>query len=506
VQLHVVFFGDLAVSAPSATSSVAALVRADATVLRTDLIPAEQTGAIAVYGATPALRATAALRVRAGRFLDAASARLPVVVLGAVAARRRLGVRDGLKWLVGLWLIAAGLLLPSLGAGPFGAFIRQGPLVASLALATVVAVYGAVLYGLAQLLRPVAATIEAAEPGRRRLVRLVGLVGVVVLGGGVAAWQLVENLTRGASSAVSAGLGRGAGRLPAEITPVPEFYTVSKNFFSDPVVDAAPWRLEIGGKVAEPFSLTYEELQALPAVEDYRTLLCISNEVGGDLIGNAHWRGVRLRDLLERAGPAVGAYKVVFTCADDYTDSIRLDKALQPEALVAYQMNGESLTPKHGYPARLLVPGIYGMKNVKWLKKLEVVETDFRGFWQQRGWSDDAIIKTMSRIDTIATASTVGLEPLTIGGVAFAGDRGIQRVEFSVDNGQSWQEAQLRSPLAPYCWVLWSAEWTPPRIGQYTIKARATDQTGVVQTAIVTETLPDGASGLHAVSVRALTT
>jgi DMSO/TMAO reductase YedYZ molybdopterin-dependent catalytic subunit len=398
-------------------------------------------------------------------------------LLGALAGRRHLGPRDGLIWLVTLWLATAALLLPALGAGPFGALTPQGPVGASLALAGIVAVYGGVLYGLAQLLQAAPAA-SPANARRRRLVRLAGLSGLAVVAGGVGVWQLVESLGRRAGSAVYTALAQGAAKLSPEITPVGQFYTVSKNFFADPVVDAPTWRLEIGGKVERPYSLTYDELRALPAVEDYRTLLCISNEVGGDLIGNAQWRGVRLPDLLARAGPAPGAYKVIFTCADDYTESIRFDKAMQPETFLAYEMNGEPLIPKHGYPARLLVPGLYGIKNVKWLRKIEVSERDYRGFWQQRGWTEEGIIKTVSRIDTVASYTSVGTEPLLLGGIAFAGDRGIQRVEFSVDNGQTWQEAQIKPPLGPYTWVLWIAEWTPPGPGQYMVKARATDKTG----------------------------
>jgi DMSO/TMAO reductase YedYZ molybdopterin-dependent catalytic subunit len=425
-------------------------------------------------------------------------------LLGAMAARRRLGLRDGLKWLVALWLLTAWLGLAGLGVGPFGSLTRQGPVAASLTLLAGYAVYGAAFYGLARLLSAGVSDGGAADPARRRLLRLAGLGGVAVAAIGVGAWQLVASTTRGASSAVSAALARGTGQLLPEVTPVGQFYSISKNFFGDPTVDAASWQLEIGGEVARPFSIGYDDLRAMPAVEDYRTLLCISNEVGGDLIGNAHWRGVRLRDLLERAGPAAGAYKVIFTCADDYTDSIRFDKAMQPDAILVYEMNGEPLIPKHGYPARLLVPGIYGMKNVKWVRKIEVSRRDFLGFWQQRGWSDPATIKTMSRIDTVAAFSNVGTEPLLLGGVAFAGDRGIARVEYSVDNGQTWQEAQIKAPLGPYAWVLWMAEWIPPAPGQYTVRVRATDQQGVLQTGIRSEPLPDGASGLHGVSLRAI--
>jgi DMSO/TMAO reductase YedYZ molybdopterin-dependent catalytic subunit len=424
---------------------------------------------------------------------------------GAMAARRRLGLRHGLIWLAGLWLTTAWLGLASLGVGPFGVAARRGPAVATLALAAIFTVYGATFYALAQLLRP--PPIEAgADAGRRRLLRLAGVGGAFALAAGVGAWQLVTSLSRGAAQAASAAVARGVSKMPADVTPVGVFYTVSKNFFVDPTVDGATWRLEIGGKVEQPYSLTYDELRALPAVEDYRTLMCISNEVGGDLIGNARWRGVRLRDLLERAGPAAGAFKVVFTCADDYQDSVRFEKAMQPETIVVYEMNGEPLTPKHGYPARLLIPGIYGMKNVKWVRKIEVLDRDFKGFWQLRGWSDEAVVKTMSRIDTVSRLTTASVEPLLLGGVAFAGDRGIARVEYSVDGGQSWQAAQVKEPLGVLTWVLWMAEWTPPAPGQYTVKVRATDTTGVTQTTLLADPLPDGASGLHTVTVRALET
>ncbi|HEY7060910.1 MAG TPA: molybdopterin-dependent oxidoreductase [Chloroflexota bacterium] len=418
-------------------------------------------------------------------------------LVGAMAARRRLGLRHAVLWLAGLWLSTAWLGLASVGAGPFGTATRQGPVAASLALAACFAAYGATYYGLAPLLRarPGAAGVD---PGRRALLRFAAFGGVAVAMG-AGAWQLAASLARGAAAEVT-----GLRKMPAEITPVGAFYTVSKNFFVDPTVDGAGWRLEVGGNVERPFALDYDALRALPAVEDVRTLMCISNEVGGDLIGNARWRGVRLRDLLEQAGPLPNAYKVVFTCADDYQDSIRFDKAMQPDALLVYEMNGEPLAPKHGYPVRLLVPGIYGMKNVKWVRKIEVTERDFKGFWQQRGWSDEAVVKTMSRIDTLGGLTTANVEPLVLGGVAFAGDRGIIRVEYSVDGGQTWQDAPLQPPLGPLTWVLWTADWTPPTPGQYTIKVRATDGRGVGQAVAPTDPLPDGAAGLHAVTLRAL--
>src|SRR4051812_24084769 len=235
-------------------------------------------------------------------------------LLGAMAARRGLGVGDGIKWLVGLWLATAVLGLTSLGAGSFGSLTRQGPVVTSLALAACFAVYGGALYGLARLFRaaPAAADVDPLDVQRRRFLRLAGLGGLVMVGGAVGLWQLVESLARRTGGAVTVAMAQGLAKLPSEITPVDEFYSVSKNFFSDPTVDGPSWRLEIGGSVERPYAISYEDLRALPAVEDMRTLMCISNEVGGNLIGNASWRGVRLRDLLERAAPAAGAYKVIF--------------------------------------------------------------------------------------------------------------------------------------------------------------------------------------------------
>ena len=185
---------------------------------------------------------------------------------------------------------------------------------------------------------------------------------------------------------------------------------------------------------------------------------------------------------------------------DDYVDSIPFERALHPDNLVALQMNGEALPPGHGFPARLLVPGIYGMKNVKWLTNIRLVEGDVKGFWQQRGWSDKAVYNTNARIDVPHYSDQVTAGPRSVAGVAFAGDRGIQKVEVSVDGGKTWQEAQLKEPLSPYTWVLWILPWdAQPKSA--VIIARATDGTGTVQPAEVRGTLPDGATGYHQIVV-----
>lgn len=285
--------------------------------------------------------------------------------------------------------------------------------------------------------------------------------------------------------------------LALEITPTEDFYQVSKNPF-DPDVDVKHWQLTVKGRVENPLSLTYEALKALPAVEQYATLECIDNTIGGNLIGNALWRGVRLQDLLTSAGLQVDVVDIVLYASDGYTDSIRIERALNAATLLVYEMNGAPLTKIHGFPLRLLVPGIYGMKNVKWITGIEAVDFDFKGYWQKRGWDDQAEYQIMSRIDTPAAAVKGNA---IISGIAFAGDRQISRVEVSTDNGKSWQSAEIKPALSNYTWVLWHKAWTLESAGQYTIKVRATDGRGNLQTSQNTAPDPKGATGLHRIKV-----
>jgi DMSO/TMAO reductase YedYZ molybdopterin-dependent catalytic subunit len=286
--------------------------------------------------------------------------------------------------------------------------------------------------------------------------------------------------------------------LVPEITPTGDFYQVSKNFLSDPVVDASHWTLQVTGLVKQGYTLTYNKLMQLPIVERYQTLTCISNEIGGDLIGNASWRGVPLRDLLAAAQPDPRAKKVVFTAADGYQDSITLDRAMLPTNVLAHTMNGEPLVTGHGMPVRLLVPGIYGMKNVKWLTKIELVAEDFQGYWQTRGWSDTAFINTSSRIDTPANSATIKAGPLTLAGIAFGGDKGISKVEVSLDGGKTWSDGILKDPLGTFTWRFWRFEWDA-KPGNYVAVVRATNGAGELQTATVADTLPSGATGWHTI-------
>jgi len=209
---------------------------------------------------------------------------------------------------------------------------------------------------------------------------------------------------------------------------------------------------------------------------------------------------VRLRDVLERVGLAPGVVDVVFRSAEGYSDSIPVAKALEDTTLVVFGMNGRALPIEHGFPARIIVPGIYGMKNVKWLMGIEAVDRDYQGYWMVRGWSDEARVKTQSRVDVPAggVVSSRGEGPAKVGGVAWAGDRGIQRVEVSEDEGLTWRLAVLKRELSPVAWRLWAADLAPGGGGRQLL-VRAVDGRGEIQAAKRTRPHPDGASGYHRV-------
>lgn len=336
----------------------------------------------------------------------------------------------------------------------------------------------------------------ATDPARREALKHIGAFALVLAAG----QPVIDGLARlGAHAQRAWAQIRG---LSEEVTPVPRHYRVSKNVF-DPAVDARRWVLRIRGLVEREVRLSYEALRALPGqVEQHTGLICVSNPVGGELIGSSLWRGVRLWDVLAMAGVRPGATKLILRGADDYSDSFPIQAARDPETLLVWEHNGSPLTQDHGHPARVLVPEIYGMKNCKWLVELELTDRDFKGYWQTRGWSDEAIVKTMSRIDTPGRGTIlVAGETATIAGVAHAGRREIRRVEISTDGGRTWAEADLKPALSGVAWSLWAHDWTPPEPGRYTLQVRATDGTGAVQTMQSTPPLPEGASGYHAVVV-----
>ncbi|HEX5417451.1 MAG TPA: molybdopterin-dependent oxidoreductase [Chloroflexota bacterium] len=455
--------------------------------------------------------------------------------------------KRGLLGAVGLWLLTNLIVLPLAGHGFFGVGVAVGALALNLALLPAFLLYGLGLAGGYRVLSlrwpmPVAAAADDAltSAERRRLVGgvAVGAIAVVALSwayrisngrsaepapvatpAGSAPRQApsatpppaVPTAASTAAPVANLPTAVGAAQAPAdaawkieglasEVTSPKDFYEVSKNFFSDPKLSPAQWSLQIAGMVKQPRNLNYDELLKMPAVERYETLECISNDIGGELIGNAAWKGVRLKDLLVASEPDPRSTKVVFTASDGYTDSIPFTRAMSDDNLLVYSMDGEPLLPEHGAPARLLIPGIYGMKNVKWLTKIEFVTTDFLGYWQQRGWSDSAFYQTMSRID-VPLHKDLKAGPQEIAGVAFAGDRGIDKVEVSVDGGKTWREATLKPPLGPFTWRLWRLDWNAEP-GSYDILVRATDGKGQLQSKDQTDTFPNGATGWHEIGVK----
>ena len=399
-----------------------------------------------------------------------------------------------------LWAITLFAVIPILGGGLAGRYLRQGVWFTSISLLIVYAVYGAALQLISKFYieKPVTADGKNSLISRRRIVRGVGYA-VLAVGVYDIAWSLFNSWLNSGAGRVHKGDGvfPNVDNLALEITPNKDFYEVSKNAF-DPQLDSKRWKLEIIGLVENPLTFTYDEIKSLPSIEQYATLACISNEVGGNLIGNALWRGVRLKDLLAQAGLKPGVVDIFLRAGDDYTDSIPLGRATQDGTLLVYEMNGEPLTPTHGFPVRLIVPGIYGMKNVKWITRIEAIDRDLKGYWQRRGWDDRAEYKTMSRID--APDSTITGET-TIAGMAFAGDRGIGKIEVSTDGGKTWEQAEIKSPLSPYTWSLWHRQWTPPQPGKHKIIVRATDGRGVTQTSQYAPPAPDGSSGYHSKTI-----
>ncbi|MFQ5800461.1 MAG: sulfite oxidase [Candidatus Hydrothermarchaeales archaeon] len=290
-----------------------------------------------------------------------------------------------------------------------------------------------------------------------------------------------------------------------EVTPNDEFYIT--HYDKVPEIDVENWRLLVTGEVEKELSLSLEGIREMPQTTEYNTLICIGNGIGENLIGNAKWKGVRLKDVLEMAELKESVRDIVLHGADGYVDSFPIEKALHKDTRLIYEMNDEPLPEAHGYPLRAVVPGLYGIKNVKWIEKIQVSADDFRGYWQKRGWSEKGIIKVTSRIDMPRDGEVISGSTYEISGIAFGGKYSITKVEVSTDGGNTWQEAALKPALSRFAWTLWSFDWKIPGIGKYEILARATDESGRVQkegTVVSRRAFPNGADGYHTINVRAV--
>lgn len=274
----------------------------------------------------------------------------------------------------------------------------------------------------------------------------------------------------------------------------------------DPVLPSEQWTLKVRGMVNQELEITYNDLLSMPAIELPGTLVCISFTYGSELISTTRWTGVRLRDVLQMAGIGDGAVELVLKGAGNYTDSIPVAKGLEETTLLAYGMNGETLPREHGFPCRLYVPNTYGEKNVKWLEEIQVVDFDYSGFWQERGWdaaNEEAVINIISIIDTPpgeVTSDESGTVP--VGGVAFAGSRGIQSVQLQIDGGP-WTETTVEPYDPELVWQRWKYDW-PAEPGEHSLTVKAIDGEGVEQVAAENPPFPDGMTGLQKVQVRVL--
>jgi DMSO/TMAO reductase YedYZ molybdopterin-dependent catalytic subunit len=411
---------------------------------------------------------------------------------------RRRASLVGLATLGAVWLAFVVLLWPAMESNYRGLPPSPARVVAALALLLAFAAYAAMVAAVFQP-RPwprTAGDKAAASPGRRAFL-MGGAGAALALATGGLASVLYRRATFGSLGYDGLQL-RGAQTAP--ITPNEKFYVVTKNLI-DPEVSVSSWRLAVVGAVDGSRAYSLDELQALPPVRQEQTLECISNRVGSGLMSNAVWTGVRLSTLLGAARPTTSATRVILHAADGYTHTIPVEKAMEPTTLLAYRMNGQPLPSRHGYPVRLLVPGTYGEVHVKWLDRIELTERPFEGYYEKQGWKP-YFVNTTSRFDTPRSGLRIRRAmAVPLAGVAFAGDRGVSRVEVSPDGGSTWEVATVTYAGTQLTWSLWEHEWSPPGPGSYELAVRATDGLGDVQSATDHGAIPAGATGLHRVKV-----
>ncbi|MCL5962183.1 MAG: molybdopterin-dependent oxidoreductase [Chloroflexi bacterium] len=442
------------------------------------------------------------------------------IVLGAVfgailaALKRNNPTGKPLYGLLGgfILFLVVGWIKSSLGFGPGGEMLDL------FWLAILFLGWG---WSLDTLLGLRAAEAPAAGPApqlsRRRFIYLTGSAG---LAAALMIVGLVAYLRRGSGPQVatepSTTIGPGQTNGPAasppatvlnariqpapgtrpELTPTGAFYRIDINIIP-PRVDSRTWRLKLEGLVNRPLSLSLDDIRSRPAISQVLTLSCISNAVGGDLISTSRWTGTPLREVLSEAGLKDDAAFVNITSADGFYESLRLAEAMDERILLVYDMDGFPLSAEHGFPLRIYIPDLYGMKQPKWITKIKVANYDGSGYWVDRSWSKTAAVNTTSVTDAVSAANpdrTVSTVP--VGGIAYAGAKGISRVEVQMDDGP-WVEAKLRlPPLSPLTWVQWRYDF-PYKSGTHTFRVRAYDGKGKLQTLEPHDTFPDGATGIH---------
>jgi DMSO/TMAO reductase YedYZ molybdopterin-dependent catalytic subunit len=453
----------------------------------------------------------------------------PALVTGIVVVSIALGGRFG-RWSIGrpsvgiAGFVAFGVLGALAASGEPGATVVSALSVAVLAVATGVATLlgllvvgdGRVPIGAAQLESP-----TDPHASRRSFIGLAGaataFAGLTAAGGRRIAGRSAAEAARSeivlpppalTAPTTSASPTPSAPVAFADIDGLSPLYTPNDAFFridtalTVPQVDPDGWSLTVDGLVDQPITLGFDDLRAMPLVEADVTLACVSNEVGGHLVGNARWLGVPLAAVLDQVGVRPDAQQVVGRSVDGFTAGFPL-AVLDDDrpALVAIGMNGEPLPLRHGFPARLVVSGLYGyVSATKWLERIELTTWDgFDGYWIPRGWSKEGPIHTQTRIDVPRNNATVAAGTVAVAGVAWAPSRGIDIVEVQIDDGP-WLQAELSEPIGDHAWRQWMLAWEATA-GEHSIRVRSTDGTGEVQTAEGRPPAPSGATGRHEIRV-----
>jgi DMSO/TMAO reductase YedYZ molybdopterin-dependent catalytic subunit len=409
----------------------------------------------------------------------------------ATAGRARAATSGVVAFLL---LVTIAGLWPNLGTNYHGLPPSKALIVSVLKMLGVTALFVAALVWVDGMLEDV----EGTESDGRRRSFTIGAVATAAMA--VSAGLLARFYAIAAYS--YDGTENTGDDLPP-VTPNDKFYQVTKNNV-DPRPSLSDWAMELGGSVARPAVLHLSDLQAMHPVLQETTLQCISNQIGGGLNSNANWKGVPLKDILERAGASPGAKQVMFHGADGFIDDIPFEKAMDPNTLLVFEMNGVPLPHRHGFPVRMIVPGYVGEKSVKWLTKIEVREKPAQGFYEQQGWGPQFTINNSSRFDTKFDKPLHIGQRTVIKGTAFAGDRGVKQVEVSTDNEKTWQSAEITYRGSDLVWVQWRFPWQPTTLGEVTLSVRCVDNQGGTQSGVDKGPAPNPATGYHHMKAKVL--
>ncbi len=428
---------------------------------------------------------------------------LDLAAAASLAGALGLGFAAGRRTALPFGIMALALSLAAFAADPV-----HPSLLSSLASAAIAALAAAAIVAFV-LPQPVtAAGKEMPSPSRRRVLGAAALaLGFSGLGGAAALRSLKGSGVRGLVRADRSVEVNGDPRFDAmpgltpRTTPTASHYVVDSDL-TDPFLSASSWRLKVAGEVSSPLTLSLADLRSMNTVEQAILMQCISNPVGGALIGNARWTGVPLRDILAQAGASERATTVSLRAADGYSETVPIEIARAGDVLVVFGINGRLLPVEHGYPARVIFPGRYGMRSVKWATSIEVTNAPADGYWEKRGWDREAVMRTGARFDLPRPGATVR-SPLTAAGLAYAGDRGVSAVEVSSDDGQTWQRTTLEAAAGPLAWRRWAIDLALPP-GDVVLTVRSVDSSGEIQDSSRRSPHPDGASGYHRIVVTSL--